>query len=808
MYQVAKIAVENAAYAYDKLYSYLLPGELADAVAPGCRVTVPFGGGNRRRCGIVLERGPVDDPAGYKPVSALLDAEPLLDDEGLMLLRYLKEHTFCTWFDALKLLIPAGIGVVYKTTYKLGKMKPEGELTRRQAELVSWLRERRAGAEQELFCGYFGITPKDKELLPLLEAGVITRTEQTGRKIRDEKICMVRLADDLRVERLTPKQKLVAAFLEENEAVSLKEVCYYTGVTRVVVDNMKRRGHVDYFDAERLRSPFAEEILVTGETPALSEEQQGALERLWGYAREERPAPALLYGVTGSGKTQVFFGLIERTIARGRTALVLVPEISLTAQAVEGFRRRFGDEVAVLHSSLSLGERMDEWKRIRAGGASVVVGTRSAVFAPLKDLGLIVIDEEQEHTYRSDKSPRFHARDVALRRAAFHGALLVPASATPSIESFYCAKQGRYHLVTLEERFGEARLPDVYTVDMREAANLSQHPAFSQRLLEEMRYNLEHGEQSILLLNRRGYSTVVKCSSCGMVADCPNCSVAMTYHSANDSLLCHYCGYTREKPQTCGHCGSGLIRYAGAGTQKLEQELCEIFPDARVLRVDMDTTMTKFSHEKLFGAFAAHEYDIMIGTQMVAKGLNFPDVTLVGVLMADQSLYAGDFRSYERSFSLLTQVVGRCGRGEKRGRAFVQTYSPENPVIQLAARQDYTAFYTQEIGSRRLHLYPPFCTMAGVGFVGEALEEVRAWSAKFLERFRAVAAENYPALPIRVLGPVPSEILKAAGKYRYKLMLKCRNDAATRALLAELLEWFYKECRTVTVFVDMHYDRI
>ncbi|MDL2233566.1 primosomal protein N' [Ruminococcaceae bacterium OttesenSCG-928-L11] len=541
--------------------------------------------------------------------------------------------------------------------------------------------------------------------------------------------------------------------------------------------------------------------------PPLSGEQQAALEQLQEQLSQPKPKPALLYGVTGSGKTQVFLALIESVLRKRKSVIVLVPEISLTGQTVQAFHMRFGKRVAVLHSGLSLGERMDEWKRIRAGDADIVVGTRSAVFAPVQNLGLIVLDEEQEHTYHSEKSPRYHARDVAKFRCSQTGSLLLLSSATPSVESYYYAKQGQYSLITLEERFGDAQLPDVYMVDMREAESISTSHTFSERLLQELHYNLTHGEQSILLLNRRGYSTLIKCSACGAVEECPNCSVSMTFHTANDSLVCHYCGYAKKRPAKCTECGSEMIRFSGVGTQKIQEELEALYPDARILRVDMDTTLTKFSHERLFLAFSSKEYDIMIGTQMVAKGLNFPDVTLVGVLAADQSLYAMDFRSFERSFALLTQVVGRSGRGKHRGRALIQTFSPDHPIIEQAANQDYPAFYAQEIKSRRHHLYPPFCTLAGIGFVSVSTEEIRRWPERFLEQFRKLAGE-YPDLPIRVLGPVDADTYKVAGKYRRKLIIKCKNNRATRELFRRALEWFYTECKTVTAFIDMHYDRI
>ena len=803
-YRVAMVAVEGASLSYDKAYSYLIPDGWA--VQAGQRVRVPFGRGNHKKLAVVLRTGGVSGREGLKPLLEVVDPAPLVNSEGLELLEYLKEHTFCTYYEALRLLLPAGLGVRYRTLYTAGNLPPGRLLSNEEQAVVEYLRARRGPAEGERLEKRFGVTRAQLE--ELARAGALTLAEDRAQAVRDEKITMVRLREDWRAEPLTKKQQAVMDFLAENETASLKEVCYFAAATRAVADALQRRGAVEYFDQPVLRDPFAQADKEIRRAEPLSPQQQAAFEGLAAMLLEEKPAPALLYGVTGSGKTQVYLRLIEAVLAQGKTALVLVPEISLTAQVVEGFHRRFGDRVAVLHSALSLGERMDEWKRIKAGNADIVVGTRSAVFAPLENIGLIVMDEEQEHTYKSEQSPRFHTRDVAKLRSAWHGALLLLASATPSVESYHAATQGRCRLVELSDRFGDADLPDVYVVDMGDSENLSDSPWLSGVLQQELRRNLERGEQSILLLNRRGYSTVVKCSSCGTVADCPNCSVALTYHAANGSLLCHYCGYLQKAIHTCTHCGSELIRYTGAGTQKLEEELAALFPEARVLRVDMDTTMAKFSHQKLFGAFLHGEYDIMIGTQMVAKGLNFPNVTLVGVVNADQSLYGGDFRSFERSFSLLTQVVGRGGRGARRGRALIQTYSPESPIIRLASMQDYPAFFREEIVSRRLHLYPPYCTMAGIGFVGEDLDAVQTWSERFLERFRQVAGERYADLPVRLLGPVPSDILKAAGKYRYKLVLKCRSDTRTRALLREVLTWFSQESKKVHAFIDMYYDRL
>ena len=807
MSKTALVAVENAHAGFDREYHYKIPKGLENAALPGCRCTVPFGGGNKRRTGIILSIGESTGEVPLKPLSAVIDNQPVLSGEGLCLLRFIREATFCTWFDALKLLIPAGLGVSYRVTYARGDLgvpvPPES------AEICDYLAAKRAPVEEKTLLGEFGMGAGDKRLLELVESGAVAKTEDAKQRVSDEKQTMVRAVKDFPYPEtaFTPKQKKAYDFLVESETASLKEICYYTGVTRVVVNALVKKGAAEYFDVATRRNPYAAKAGGLVPLPELSGEQAAAYEGLRELCDGENAETALLYGVTGSGKTEVFARLARHVIDRGKTVIVLVPEISLTAQAVGSFLSRFGSRVAVLHSGLSLGERMDEWKRIQSGGADIVVGTRSAVFAPLGNIGLIVMDEEQENTYKSDKTPRYHARDVALKRCAHHSAVLLLSSATPSIESYYAAKSGRYKLFTLLERFNQTLLPDVEIIDMREAVNLSAYPALSAPLLEGLHDNLEKGEQSILLLNRRGHSTLVKCSACGAAAGCPNCSVALTYHNANDSLVCHYCGLTRPQggDVKCMACGSGLVRYAGIGTQKLEEELRRIFPDARILRVDMDTTMSRFSHEKLFHAFSSREYDIMVGTQMVAKGLNFPNVTLVGVLQADQSLYAGDYKSFERTFSLLTQVVGRGGRGDKRGRAVVQTYSPDNPVIEFAARQDYGAFYAQEIKLRRLHLYPPFCTFCGVAFSGADNDETRRRASLFTERFKQLAAQEYPELPARLLGPSPAEILRTANKYRYKLVLKCKNNRRTRQLLSRMLEWFTGESKKTAISIDMHY---
>lgn len=805
MPQLALIAVDKAAASFDKLFSYSIPPALKGQIRPGCRVLIPFGAGNKKRQGLVFSLEPDAGETPLKPVFSLLDKQPVLNAEALMLARYLKDSVFCTYYEAVRLLIPAGLDHKIEHCFVVNPdWKPE-PLEGDEKRVYDFLAGKKKGMEERALCEAFGFSdarvPK-----ALYEKGALVREEDVRRRVLDEKITMVRPGEA--GAPLTPKQQAVFEFLQENGCASLKETCYFTGVTRVVLDNMQKKGAVEYYDREVYRNPYRDYKKGGGEQILLSKTQTEAFERLLAEQKKGEYAVSLLFGVTGSGKTQVFLRLAQEVVKAGRAVLALVPEISLTPQTIETFHAYFGEGVAVMHSALSLGERLDEYKRIARGEVQVVVGTRSAVFAPLADIGLIIIDEEQEQSYKSEKTPRFHARDVAKWRAHHHKTQLVLASATPSVESFYFAKNGRYTLVELTGRYAGAVLPDVYIIDPREDGTENGSTILAGRLCDELYNNLRAGEQSILLLNRRGYHTVVKCQACGEPACCPNCSVSLTYHSANDSLCCHYCGYQQPREASCPRCGGRLARYQGAGTQRVEEELHTLYPDARVLRMDMDTTMQKFSHERLFGEFAEHRYDMMVGTQMVAKGLNFPDVTLVGVLCTDQSLYSDDFRSFERTFSLLTQVVGRAGRSKKRGRAYIQTFSPENPVVELASTQQYPRFYQGEIKARRLGLYPPFCDICAVGLTGEEERAVFACANDLLCLLATIAKERYLDMPLRILGPSDFSLYKMAGRYRRKLLLKCNNNRRFRAFLREALEEYdrVKEYKKVSVFVDLYYD--
>lgn len=811
--EAAQVALENASLQYDKLYSYRIPEGMV--AQPGCRVTVPFGAGNRTRQGLVMAIEQREPNARLKPLAGLIDPAPLLNAELLELVRYLREYTFCSYFDAVRTLLPPGLGVALKYVYLLEQgAKLPGDADADMTRIFEYLRGRGKPAREETMCAALGLEPTCPALMRLCVAGVIVKSQEVRQRILDEKLVMVRPADGVEeladvADKLSAKQQTALALLLEAGQASLKELCYFAAVGKPVIDRLEKAGAVCYFTREVYRNPYEGVAAKAGtQEIVLSDEQQTAFDTLCGLINAGEAATALLYGVTGSGKTEVFLRTIRHVLDSGRGAIVMVPEIALTPQTIARFHRYFGQGVAVLHSGLSMSERMDEWKRIRDGNARIVVGTRSAVFAPMENIGLIILDEEQESSYKSEKSPRYHARDVALVRAARQKAVTLLASATPGIESFYRAKQGQYHLLTLKKRFGTAKLPDVTILDMSAQPLTTGSASVSEGLLYELRYNLEHKQQSILLLNRRGYNTLVKCAVCGVVASCPNCSVALTYHSANKHMMCHYCGHTASADALCPTCGSRFRRFSGAGTQKVEEELRILMPDARILRMDMDTTMSRFSHEKHFTAFSEGKYDIMIGTQMVAKGLDFPAVTLVGILSADSALYAQDYRSFERAFALFTQVVGRAGRADKAGRAYVQTFTPENPVIEMAARQDYAAFYAEEIENRQIHLYPPFCDMAGIGFAGLEAARVRDGARSFVARLAELAKTGYSDLPLRILGPCESPIARVAGKFRWRMAVKCRYHTRTRALLREALMAFYAcpESKGVSVSIDPKYE--
>ncbi len=807
---LVKIAVDQATFSYDKAYTYRWPSDLGEPIV-GVRVLVPFGSGNRRRQGLVLEILEGGLGAGYKSVHTVIDTEPLLNREMLELAQFMQERTLCPLFDAVRAMLPTGLYMQIKQVLRTAQdVLPEtlDTLTPNERQVLNFVAKSPDGVAVETLCRRLGIQEDAQALRHLVQMGVLIRSEDAFRRLGDASMRMVRrceLPADMALPKLTDKQRSVMALLDDVGATSVKEACYFTGVTPAVVNALAAKGLVELYEAEVLRTPYEEvEEVPPIVSRMLNEEQRRAYRTLEALYSARKPAAALLYGVTGSGKTAVYMNLIDRVLQDERQVIVLVPEISLTPQMMTLFLQKYGRRVAVLHSGLAIGERMDEWKRIKRGEARIVVGTRSAVFAPCEDLGLIVMDEEQEHTYKSESSPRYHARDIAKFRCTRHNALLLLASATPSVESYHAATTGRYTMVQLHGRYGDVRLPEVEVVDMRQ--DTVPESAIGSVLQKEMEVCLDNGQQVILLLNRRGFNTHVSCRSCGQVVTCPSCSISMTYHRANDRLMCHYCGRSQSPPKSCPQCQSDKIRYTGLGTQLVEQELEERFPGVPVLRMDTDSTMSRFSYENKFSAFATGEYRIMIGTQMVAKGLDFPRVGLVGVLSADQALYGEDYRSFETTFSLLTQVIGRAGRRQQRGKAIIQTFTPDNPIIDLAARQDYDGFYKLEISSRRMMHYPPYADLLLFGFTGLQEEAVRRAGRWMLARLRQIATDEYADLPLIALDPTPAGVLKIAGKYRYKMLLKANNTVRMRELLRRLLQEFSKEPanRAVSVYVDIN----
>ncbi len=807
------VALENTAYHFDKLYDYSVPASMAEKAALGVRVLVPFGNSNSKRQGVILRVNTDNPKAKLKNISEIKDEAPLLSDDLLKLVFWLKDRTFCTYFDAFKCILPAGINLKINHLYGADPQFEQSaeELPNDEKDIYFSLLKTCRFVEKSKLLSAFGFKSDSNILDRMYKKGALIRNIDAKRTLEDKTQNMYRLCiqgDELEKRRvsLTKKQASVCDFLESNGGATLKEICYFTGVTNAVIKTLEQKGILERFENEIYRSPIEGKKSKNKAEIVLNNEQQAAFDALVSQAKKGEKTVSLLYGVTGSGKTQVYIKLIEKMLEEGKSAIMMVPEISLTPQIIERFCSYFGDKIAVFHSALSLGERMDEWKRVNRGEVSVVIGTRSAVFAPVKNLGLIIIDEEQEHTYKSEQSPRYNAKEVARFRCEENKALLVLGSATPDIESFARAKNGIYSLNKLKSRYAGATLPQVITVDM--AGDIDNN--ISSQLAVALDETLKQKKQAILLINRRGYNTFAACKSCKTVVSCPNCSISLTYHHANGRLMCHYCGYSQPLTESCPECGKKEIRYSGFGTQMIEDEISSLFPSARILRMDQDTTMRKNSHEQALSAFAAGEYDILLGTQMVAKGIDFEKVTLVGVVSVDQQLYNDDFRSLERTFSLLTQVVGRAGRGKNEGRAIIQTLTPENEIIRLAAKQDYDAFYETEISLRKMLTYPPFCDLCVIGFSGTDENKTRLAAKMFFNSFKELAANEYTNQKLIVLGPMQPRIAKISNKYRYRMIIKCKNSSEFRKMISTLLTEFGKNTKfsDVSVFADINPESI
>ena len=813
---VAKVAVSKAIYAIDKPYDYLVPPELEGQVLPGMRVAVPFGSGNRGSDGIVLslERQEENTPT-LKPVLSCLDDAPVLDEKGIQLALWMRERYFCTVSDAVKAMLPAGMYFALRDSVTLVPgLEPE--------QIWDLLSDAPAAARlAEMLCCWggsgdmtqihtaFGAKDPTPAIRVLLDRKIAVLETSAQRAVGDktERLAVLNMPAEEAMELVASRRKraplryAVTELLCTLGAASTKELCYFTGASPATLRSLEKSGILTLEKHEVLRRVRVEDVEPAGPVE-LNQEQEAAFRGLDRFCLRGEAGAALLYGVTGSGKTQIYIRLIQEVLARGQTAMVLVPEISLTPQLLRVFASHFGELVAVLHSSLRSGERYDEWKRVRSGAARVVLGTRSAVFAPLDHIGLIVLDEEQESSYKSENAPRYHARDVAKYRCVQHRAVLLLGSATPAVESMYQAREGRYRLFTLSQRFNQQAMPQVRIVDMKRELRAGNCTAISAELRRELACNLERGEQSILFLNRRGSSRQLLCPQCTYVPKCPRCSVYLTYHSANGRLMCHYCGYSVKAPEVCPECG-GRFKHIGVGTQRVEEELHTLFPDTPLLRMDADTVSV--GHETILREFEEKRVPILLGTQMVAKGLDFENVTLVGVLGADTSLYVDHYRAAERTFNLLTQVIGRAGRGSKAGRAVIQTYTPQNDVIQAAAQQDYQRFYDAEIQLRRLRRDPPFADQFTVTVTGQEEDEVRRALDLLTHSLRQAAQQPpYRDMDLQILGPAPAPVVKINGSYRYRTMVLGRNERQLRQLLASFMREFAQrgENRRLHIYTD------
>ncbi len=831
----AAVHILDVPYHADRPYDYYVPIEHRDSVCRGMLVNVPYGVSNRKVPAIVVQLKTASERENVKPILSLSENGTVLSEEMLAMCDFMKEYTLCSFGDAVRTVVPtAAISKISEYYRASGGENPQKKLERlvNKASFVYAFiaaRERVSGTRLR---AEFGAECSDL-LSAMVRAGILTREteirEQKTERYRRFYALVPPLMDEKDFSAALAKQRSKAQaeilrHLFENGEMIEADLLAVTGTTRAQLSSLLKKGLISERLEDDFRNPFAnrEAPPDVGESP-LSPEQQHAFDTLNGLYESGEAKAALLHGVTGSGKTRVILSMIDRVRKDGKGAIILVPEISLTPQMVGIFLARYGDKVAVIHSSLSAGERYDAWRRIRDGLADVVIGTRSAVFAPLQKPGLIVIDEEQEHTYKSDTNPKYLAHDIARFRCGQHKALMLLASATPSVASYYKAMTGKYTLIEMKNRYGKATLPHVLITDMRgEPAGGLQSP-LGTTLKEHLAETVAAGQQAIVFLNRRGYNSFITCRNCGDALKCPNCSVSLTYHvfrPLGDSespedyrkirteggvLTCHYCGYRTRVPAVCPACKSEHFHFRGYGTQMVESELEKLSPSPRVIRMDMDTTQTKFSHENLLGAFRAGEADVLLGTQMVTKGHDFPAVTLVGVVNADASLYLDDYRASERTFAMLTQVIGRAGRADKPGTAIVQTFNPANDVLTLAANQDYPEFYRREIRIRESLVFPPFCDIAVITLASRDEALLAGATVRLKEWIASAVCGPYADVKMIVFGPFEAPVYKIQGVCRSRMVIKCRLNKRSRQFISDILTEFGKGAgKRLTVSADLN----
>ena len=805
----AKVYLLDNPYYIDSEFTYFVPHSLSLSVCVGSFVIVPFGISNRRQTALVTEVF-CDEPQGKtKAILSLASEEVFFDKNDIELCLFMKEQTLCTVGDAVRAMIPSGALSEIVSCYRAkdgAHLDGNDEYSEIFREICEKEKITSSSLRQK-----FG-APVNDVLKILLDRKLIEKdTEIKKFSVGKEKKYYLLSVNNEQLASLvgsgsklegfsklrSDKQIAILSLLAMRERMSAEDIKNECGATDAQLSALAKKGYVIKETESVYRNPYARKSTAQkAQELILSDEQSAAYGTLSKLYDSGKASCALLHGITGSGKTCVMMKILDRALDSGKGAILLIPEISLTPQTVDLFCSRYGSRVAIIHSSLSQGERLDAYMRIKRGEADLVIGTRSAIFAPVKDLGLIIIDEEQEHTYKSDNNPKYHARDIARFRCAKENALLLLASATPSIESYKKARDGIYHLIELKQRYGKAKLPEVEICDMREAIRAGNDSNLSLPLLREIGKNLDKDEQSILFLNRRGYHNFVSCASCGKAVYCPNCSVPMTYHTDRiyngAELVCHWCGTRSPLPKICPECSSEHIKPMGVGIQFIEKKIGELFPKAKCIRMDTDTTSSKHAYENMLSDFRSHKAEILLGTQMVTKGHDFPDVTLVGILNADSSLYLNDFRASEKTFSMLTQVIGRAGRSDKAGRALIQTMNPDNDVIRLACAQDYETFYKNEINTRRLLSFPPYCDIALLTLSGEEESAVMRDMKKLSDTVKEKAKGEYSDVPVLSFGPFEAPVYKVDGKYRMRIVIKCKLNRRARAMFAEIYKAFGK----------------
>lgn len=802
---IAKVIVDVPSRQTDRPFDYKVPETMEEWIEVGSRVGVPFGGRVLQGFVIGLDGDTDIDPKRLKAVSELLDPVPPLLPDLIELAKWMSDKYCCSWTAALQAMIPSALkGKAERLVFIADEEAAQQELP---LTILEWIGAGRKPAKLDALLEQF--PEHARAVKSALKSGVLSEQTSIRDRLAVRKVLTVFLPEnradaEAGLETLPAragKQREALRFmLEHGGPLPLQALLAELHTTASTIRSLADKGLLQLLEVEQQRDPYADREFQRTEPLALTEGQQDVYDRIERALQSRQTHTMLLHGVTGSGKTEVYLQSIQYCLQQDRQAIVLVPEISLTPQMVERFKGRFGSAVAVLHSRLSHGERYDEWRKIRSGEAQVAIGARSAIFAPFESIGLIIIDEEHESSYKQEESPKYHARDVAVRRAKGHGAAVILGSATPSLESFAAAsrppREGEEPaLLPMPERVGARPMPSVDVIDMREELREGNRSMFSRRLHSALAERLERGEQSVLLLNRRGYSTFVMCRSCGYTAACPHCDISLTYHQKSRVMRCHYCGHAESAPAKCPSCESEHIRYFGTGTQRVEEELAKLFPGIRVIRMDVDTTTEKNSHEKLLKQFGERKADVLLGTQMVAKGLDFPYVTLVGVIAADTSLNLPDFRAAERTFQLLTQVAGRAGRHHLPGEVVIQTYTPDHYAIMTAKDHDYEAFISTELHQRRLLGYPPYCRLILVTMLHEQLPLLAQTSELFVAELRELAAHNDVLTPLstgaskafEVLGPVASPIARMKDRYRFQCVIKYRGNIDASALVNQAL---------------------